>query len=313
MNKNLANKDERFRESFLRRMLNQLIAGVLYLISLLPFRVLFFISDVLHFFIRYVFHYREKVVLENLRQAFPEKVEDEINQIAARFYRHLTDIIVEIIKLHTISEKQMNKHLQFEGMELINDYYRKGESIIILAMHHNNWEWCSFMQTKTPHFGLMIYNPIRGNQALEKFLNHSRERWGGKCIPVNQSARVALEFHQKKIPTGLWLGADQTPPATSKFWTVFLNREAPVFSGPEKIAIKTNQPVFFQHVTKTSRGRYVANFIPLIEQPAEMESKEILLAYVQKMEEIIRKEPEHYLWSHRRWKHQRPENIPLTV
>lgn len=313
MNKNLVTKDRRFRENFLRKTLNQLTAGVLYLISLLPFRILFIVSDVLYFFIRNVFHYRERVVMENLKHAFPQKREKEIKQIATRFYRYLTDIMVEIIKLHTLSEKQINKRLRFEGLDLINDYYRKGESIIILAMHHNNWEWCSFMQTKISHFGLMIYNPVRGNQALEKFLNHSRERWGGKCIPVHQSARTAMEFHQKKIPTALWLGADQTPPATSKFWTVFLNREAPFFSGPEKIAIKTNQPVFFQHITKTGRGRYVANFIPLIEKPAEMGSREILLTYVRKMEEIIKKEPEHYLWSHRRWKHQRPDNIPLTV
>jgi Kdo2-lipid IVA lauroyltransferase/acyltransferase len=306
-------KDTRYHESFLKRMFNSMLAGILHLISLLPFRVLFILSDILHFFIRHVFHYREKVVMTNLENALPEKSEKERKQIADKFYRHLTDLMVENLKLHTISKKQMDKHLKLEGMELINNYYRQGRSIILLAMHHNNWEWCSFMQTQTPHYGLMIYNPLRGNQAMEKFLNQSRERWGGKCIPVNQSARVALEFHRKKIPTGLWLGADQTPPANSKFWTIFLNQETPFFSGPEKIAAKTNQPVFFQHMTKTGRGYYVANFIPLIEKPAEMKPKDILLTYVHKMEEIIRLEPEHYLWSHRRWKHKRPEEIPLTV
>ena len=148
---------------------------------------------------------------------------------------------------------------------------------------------------------------------MEKFLLHSREKWGGKCIPVNQSAKVMLRFHKENMPTALWLGADQTPPATSRFWTIFLNREAPFFEGPEKIAAKTNQPVFFQHVTKLGRGRYLARFVPLILNPGKVAKKKILLAYVQKMEEIIRQEPEYYLWSHRRWKHKRPEGIPLTL
>jgi Kdo2-lipid IVA lauroyltransferase/acyltransferase len=306
-------KDKRYHEGFLKKWMNNLLAGILYLISLLPFRILFIISDILCFFIRYLFRYRKKVIMENLNYAFPEKTEVEKKRIAARFYRHFTDLMMEIIKLHSISEKQMNKHLQFEGVEEFDKLYQQGKSFIILAMHYNNWEWCSFVQTKGNNLGLMIYNPIRGNQAMEKFLNQGRGKWGGKCIPVHHSARVVMEFHRKKIPTALWLGADQTPPATSKFWTVFLNREAPFFSGPEKIAIKTNQPVFFQDVRKIGRSKYVARFIPLIEKPADLQPKDILLAYVRKMEEIIRQEPEYYLWSHRRWKHKRPDHIPLTV
>ena len=305
--------DKRFHEGFLKKRRNKLLAGLLWLISLFPFRILFFISDMMYFFIRHVFRYRKKVIMDNLNHAFPEKTRAEKKRIAARFYHHFSDLMLETIKLHTISEKQLNDHLKFEGVEAFKKLYNEGKSFIILAMHHNNWEWCSFVQTKGKNLGLMIYNPVRGNQAMEKFLLHSRERWGGKCIPVHQSARIMMEYLRKKIPIALWLGADQTPPASSKFWTIFLNREAPFFSGPEKIAVKTNQPIFFQHVTKIRRGRYVARFIPLIENPSELESNEILLTYVRKMEEIINQEPEYYLWSHRRWKHQRPEGIPLTT
>lgn len=304
-------QDERFHEGFFKKTGNKILVGILRLISRLPFRILYLISDILYFFIRYIFRYRRQVVTNNLNYAFPEKTKAEKNKIRSHFYRHFTDLMLETIKLHSMSEQEMNDHLQFEGVEAFTKLYQQGKSFIILAMHHNNWEWCSFVQTKERNQGLMIYNPVRGNQAMEKFLVYSREKWGGKCIPVHLSARTTLEFHRKKIPTALWLGADQTPPATSKFWTIFLNREAPFFSGPEKIAAKTNQPVFFQHVKKISRGHYVARFIPLVENPSEVDPNEILLAYVRKMEEIIRQEPEYYLWSHRRWKHSRPEEIPL--
>ncbi len=311
--RNTSPADERYKEGLLKKNLNKLLAGFLYLVSLLPFWVLYGISDIFYLLIRYFFKYRYKVVQENLDFAFPEKTEKEKKQISNKFYRHFTDLMMETLKLHTISKKQITRRLRFEGIELLNENHRQGKGIIIFAMHHNNWEWCSSMMTTVKHQGLMLYNPIRGNQAMEKFLLHSRERWGGLCVPVHLSARVTLEFHQKKIPTGIWLGADQTPPASSKFWTIFLNREAPFFSGPEKIAAKTNQPVFFQHVTKIKRGHYIARFVPLIEKPAEMDQKDILLTYVRKMEEIIRQEPEYYLWSHRRWKHTRPDGIPLTV
>lgn len=314
MNTNdLAQKDKRYRENFIQKFLNKIIAGLLYLISLLPFSALFVLSDILNVFMQHILKYRRKVIFDNLHHAFPEKSEKEIKKIARKFYRHLTDLMVEIIKLHSISEKQMNNRMTFDGLELVHELYKKNKSIIILAMHHNNWEWCSFLQKKAQQLGLMIYNPVRGNQSMENFLLHSREKWGGKCIPVHRSGRIAMEFHREGIPTALWLGADQTPSRNSKFWTIFLNREAPFFSGPEKIAAKTNQPVFFQHVTKTGRGRYHVNLVPLFMNPKKITPKDILLGYVQKMEEIIHQEPEHYLWSHRRWKHKRPEDIPLTI
>jgi KDO2-lipid IV(A) lauroyltransferase len=147
---------------------------------------------------------------------------------------------------------------------------------------------------------------------MEKFLLHNRQKWASKSIPVHKTARAVVEYNLKNILTGLWLAADQTPPANSKFWTIFLNRETPFFQGPEKIAANTNQPVIFQHTKKIGRGKYCIEFSLLFENPKEVEQKEILLAYVRKAEEIIRQEPEYYLWSHRRWKHTRPEGIELT-
>jgi len=185
--------------------------------------------------------------------------------------------------------------------------------VIIFALHHNNWEWCSSVQTKLSHLILMVYNPIRGNYAMEKFILHAREKWGGECVPVNKTARTVLQYNLKGKLTGLWLAADQSPPANSKFWTLFLNRETPFFSGPEKIAASTNQPIFMQHARKIKQGRYEVDYYVLYENPQEMDPKDILLGYIRKCKEIIKAEPEFYLWSHRRWKHKRPEGIELTV
>ena len=306
-------KGEKTLGNIFKIIFNKVVAGFIYLISLLPFKLLYFISDILYFFLRFIFRYRRKVIFDNITFAFPEKSEIEIKAIIKKFYKHLADLIMEVIKLRNISEKELDKRLSYNSLELAEKYYRENKSIIVLAMHHNNWEWCSFMQTKVDHFLFMVYNPVRGSKSIENFMLRSRERWGGQCVPENKSARLVLDFHQRGKPSVLWLGADQTAPVTSKFWTLFLNREAPFFSGPEKIAVKTNQPVFFHHIRKVSRGHYESDFIPLVKNPAEVEPNEILLRYIRKMEEIIAKEPEYYLWSHRRWKHKRPEGTPLIT
>jgi len=207
----------------------------------------------------------------------------------------------------------MEKRLTIKGTDKANDFFDQGRSIIALAMHYNNWEWTSFVQSKLKHLILTVYNPVRGNNAMEKFLVHNRCKWGSMCVPVHKTAKTAIEYNSKKQLTGLWLAADQTPPANSKFWTIFLNQETPFFSGPEKIASSMNQPVFFQHTKKVGRGKYTIEYSLLFENPKEVEQKEILLAYIRKAEEIIRQEPEYYLWSHRRWKHSRPKEVELTM
>ncbi|WP_321347144.1 lysophospholipid acyltransferase family protein [uncultured Draconibacterium sp.] len=309
----LRKQDKRYHEGFFKRMLNGFLVLLLKFISMLPFWVIYGIADFFYLVVRYGIGYRKKVILDNLRHAFPEKSEQEITTIMNRYYRHFCDFSLETIKLHSMSEKQMEKRLKITGLDAMKPYADEGRSIMMLGFHYNNWEWCSSIQSKAYHKLLMIVNPIRGNLAFEKYIEYSRSKWGGKSVPVHKSARTAIEYVRRGEPAVLWLAADQTPPANSPFWTIFLNREAPFFTGPEKIAIKTNQPIYFLHVKKLKRGRYEAEFTLLFEDPSKVESKDILLTYIRKMEEVIRETPEFYLWSHRRWKHTRPEGIELTL
>lgn len=309
----LIKKDKRFHEGFVKRILNWLVVLLLKVISILPFWMIYGIADFMYFMVRYVVKYRKKVILDNLTHAFPEKDEKEIKKIMVKFYRHFCDFSLETVKLHSISEREMDKRLAINGMEVLEEIRKQGKSIVLLGFHYNNWEWCSSIQAKAKHRLLMVVNPLRGNSAMEKFITHSRERWGGISVPVHKSARTALGYIKRGEPAVLWLAADQTPAANSPFWTYFMNREAPFFSGPEKIAIKTNQPILFVYFKKVGRGKYEANFSLLFEEPAKLEPKEIMLTYIQKMEEVIRETPEYYLWSHRRWKHTRPEGIELTL
>lgn len=277
----------------------------------LPFWVIFRLADIFYVLIYYVVRYRRKVVHENLTKSFPEKSPEEIHRITKKFYHHLSDLGLETIKFNRMTEKEIDDRLKVNDLDIYEEYYKQGKSIILLGMHHNNWEWSGSIQRFIKAQYLVVYNPVRKNKALERFILDTRERFGAKSIQVNHSVRTALAFNQAERPGALILAADQTPQPNSQFWTMFLNQETAFFPGPMKIAIKTNQPVVLHHTRKVGRGRYEVFHYKLIENPAEVEPEEILMAYVRRLEEIIKAEPEYWLWSHRRWKHKRPANVEL--
>jgi len=294
-------------------LLNTLVVAFLKGLSRLPFPVLYALSDFLSVVLQYGVGYRRKVIEDNLRKSFPEKDDKEIHRIIRAFYVHFCDITLETAKAWSMSREDFEKRVVVKGTEEMNRLSDEGKSVVLLAMHHNNWEWTSYSQLFLKHRYLVIYNPVRNNSQLEDFLLEMRERWGAKTIAVDKSARTVLDFHRLKIPVCLALVADQRPPFVTKFWTTFMNQEACFNQGPEKIAQRTNQPVFFALMTKLKRGHYELSFIPLIYNPAELTHEEIMLKYIRAMEEYIREAPEYYLWSHKRWKQQRPDGIRLYL
>ena len=292
-------------------ILDRFVVGLCKLTARLPFWVIFGLADIFYVFVYYIARYRRTTVHENLIKSFPEKSPKEIKKITKKFYHHLCDLGLETIKYSRMTEKEIDDRLIIHNPEIFETFYQKHQSVILLGMHHNNWEWCGSMQRFIKAQFLVVYNPVRKNKALERFILDARERFGAKSIPVNHSIRTALEFNNTERPGVLILAADQTPPSNSQFWTTFLNQETAFFSGPMKISVKTNQPVILQHTRKTGRARYEVFYQLLIEDPSLVKAEEILMSYIQKIEEIIQAEPEYWLWSHRRWKHTRPANVEL--
>ncbi|MDX8338403.1 lysophospholipid acyltransferase family protein [Draconibacterium sp. IB214405] len=280
-------------------------------IALLPFGCLYFLSDVLYVVIKALVKYRSNVITENLKHAFPEKSENEILILRNKFYRYFCDVSLESIKLYHLSEKQLQKRITFSGTEELDAMAKERNGAILLAFHYNNWEWSSALQQQLTCRLLMVYNKMRDNAAMDDFLQNARQKWGGEAVQMGRAAKVAFQYFGKTEPVVLGLIADQSALASSQLWAMFMNREAAFFAGPVKIARKTNQPVFFQYAQKLGRGKYQYHYELLVEEPAKMDDKEILLRYIEKMEEVIKSNPEYYLWSHKRWKHKRPEGTAL--
>ena len=289
-----------------------LVFGILYLLSLLPFRVLYLFSDLACFLIFGVAGYRKKVVMENLAYAFPEKTEEERRQIAGRFYRNFVDNWIETIKLISVSQRSLNKRIS-GNFEIFHELHAKGRSVQVNLGHFFNWEIMTlYTGLHQPFTFLTVYLP-QSSKVMDRLMKYIRGRWGNPLIPSTDMARSILPWRKKQYL--LALGADQsTPFVDNAYWVYFLNRPAGFVKGPEKFARGQNIPVVMMTTTRPKRGYYHFDYFLLAEDPKSLPDGELIRQYVRHLEENIRLQPDIYLWSHRRWKNTyRPEFRELWV
>lgn len=284
-----------------------LLIPFLTLISILPFWLLQVFGSGLYVLVYYVIGYRRKVVLQNLRNSFPEKSEAEIKTICKQFYKHFCDVIFEILKLMTISPKNYRKHFAFtpHAISVIKGYEDRKQSIIGVMGHCGNWEWGAIAhQFYFKQLITGVYHPL-SNKNFDEFMLKLRGRMGGNIVAMKNLYRELLSLKQKGIPTTVGLIADQTPPPESAYWTTFLNQDTPVFNGPEKLAKKFNYPMIYVPVKKLRRGYYEMDCVVITDTPNELPEGRITELHCQALERNIREQPYTWLWTHKRWKHKR--------
>jgi len=254
--------------------------------------------------------YRKGVVIQNLKKSFPEKSDVEIRQIAKQFYIHFVDVIFETIKLLTISEQSFKNRCRFnnDALQTFEQFFAENKSIVGIMGHFGNWEWAAIAhQFYFKQLITGVYQPL-SNKSFDEFMLKLRGRKGGHIIPMNQVYKQLLSLQEKGIPTTLGLIADQASPPESAYWTTFMNQDTAFFYGPEKIAKKFNYPVVYLGVEKIKRGFYEMRIKVLTENPTTLADGEITQLYVNELEKDLRRQPFNWLWSHRRWKHKKPDN-----
>jgi KDO2-lipid IV(A) lauroyltransferase len=291
----------------IKKGLSRLGICFLYLVSLLPFWFLYLLSDFLFFIIYYITGYRRKVVQQNLLNSFPEKTDDERRLIEKKFFKYLTDLIVETVKMITVSEKQILKRVTATNPELVSSYFEQGRSIIGALGHYGNWEMSNFkLSLYTNNKRLIVYKPLN-NTVFDAFFIKMRSRFGATLVAMKNVTRTLVTY--KNEITFAALVADQTPVKhEATYFTTFLNQPTAFFLGVEKLAKLTNPVVVFVDVKRVKRGYYSYTIVPLTENPKETATHAITEAYVRCLEAMIKKEPQYWLWSHRRWKFK-PDNI----
>lgn len=282
----------------------------MYLHALLPFSLLYILSDLLYFFVYKIVRYRLKVVRSNLSSSFPELDKKELLNLEKRFYHHFCDYFVETIKLLHISDEEMQKRMFFEDLDIVKDAMKDGRSVIMYLGHYCNWEWIPSITMyfkNTDYIFGQIYKPLQ-NKAIDKLFLKIRSRFGSLGIPKNDTLRTIVRLKKEGKQTLIGFMADQTPaPQSIHYWTEFLNHDTPVFTGVERIAKQTDFLVIYLDIQKIKRGVYKATVKLVNENPKEEPENKITETYIRMMEKTILRDPAYWLWTHKRWKRTRQE------
>lgn len=274
-------------------------------VSRLPFRVMYAVSDGVYFLLYHIVRYRRTVVERNIAGSFPEMTAQQQKIIARKFYRHFCDLILESFKLFSISEKDLRERMVFENADVLNRYFDEGRSVILAGGHYNNWEYFAVaFQLNIRHQAVSLYKPL-ANKWFDNRMRANRGRYGMKMIPI-QEAKAFFQAVPVQ-PVATVFGMDQSPSKVARsHWMTFLGRDTAVTFGTEKYAREFNQPVVFGSIYKVRRGYYKIKFVTITDEPAQMAHGRIVERAMEILEEDIRREPEWWLWTHRRWKHKRP-------
>ena len=294
----------------MKKLLARVGFSIFKLLGYTPFWLIYIWADLLYLVSFYLMRYRRKTVFLNLKNSFPEKSEAERMRIAKAYYHHFSDMLVESIKAPQMSEKVLNKHFKYKNPEVLNDLYDQGKSVALLSGHYGNWEWAVALPTFIKHQLNVIYRPIH-DKALDNHMKQIRSRYGTCLIPAQVSLRTLIEFEKKGQLTATSYLTDQTALKDTPYWMTFLNQETPIVPGSEIIPSRFKQAIVFLNIQKVRRGYYEVEFTKLFDDASQTKPYEVTKAHLRFLEDIIRKKPEFWLWSHKRWKHTRPEGISL--
>ena len=295
----------------MKEFLYNIIYGIFYLVSKLPYRALYVISDIANLVLYHIVRYRRDIVRRNITSAFPEKSLEECISIERGFYKWFCDYFVETVKLMSVSRQELLSRIEFRGIDKIEECFDRGQTCAGILGHYGNWELLSatgLVIKKHPEAVIgLIYHPLR-SQLFDRLFINMRQSMGGVCVANKDILKYIMSFRSQNLMNLFGYIADQAPRYRNiHLWLPFLNHDTPVFTGAERIMRKMNNAVFYIDVERPERGKYIYTFKLMTDKPGEMPEFEITKKFFVMLEQTIRREPRFYLWSHNRWKRTREE------
>ena len=279
-------------------------------LSHLPLGILYVFTDFLYLILVTTGVYRKSTIEENIQRSFPNLSPKERNKIKRKFYLHFTDLLAEGIKNLSISEKELKKRFKVVNPELMQELYDRKRNVLLVSGHYNNWEWLITAQNFLfPHKAIGIGMPL-SSKFWDKQINSRRERYGMKVVNA-KNYKQELNSNPETLKAVLVL-SDQSPgDALKSYWMDFLNQSTPVLFGAEMMAHKLDYSVVFFATRKVKRGYYKMELSLVAEKPSNTVWGQITESHTKKLEKEIIDQPAYWLWSHKRWKRQQPENLAV--
>lgn len=282
-----------------------LVYPILWLISILPFPLFYLFSDCICFLVYRVIGYRKKTVRANIALTLPHLTTQEQRKIERKFYSHMCDLFLEMIKTLTITKSEIQKRFQFTNLELFHEYELKNKSIILFYAHYASYEWSIALGTHINIKGFGIYKKIQ-NKYFDNLVKKIRSRFDAVLIDTKKTVKEVVENEEKGIKGVYGFISDQNPkPNKAQLWDKFMGYTVPIHTGGEMLARKLDMNVLYMKIEKVKRGHYLATFIPLSDNIQNEPEFEVSRKFIKEVEKQIYEAPEFYLWTHKRWKHKK--------
>ncbi|EAR01450.1 lysophospholipid acyltransferase family protein [Maribacter sp. HTCC2170] len=280
-----------------------IIYPLLWVVSILPHSLFYGFSDIICFVVYRIVGYRKKVVRANLELVFPNKSGEEINRIEKEFYKHMCDMFLEMVKTMSLSKEAVKKKYHVTNVDLLREIEKK-KSILLVCSHYANWEWNVSISNYVESKGYAVYQKI-SNPYFDNWVKNVRARWNTALITQKETIKTVVQNHRDNVTSIYGMVSDQSPQVhRAKYWKEFMGIKVPIFTGPEFLARKLDIAVVFLKVRKVKRGHYEATFIPITLEGGKTGENEITDKFLELTEQQINERPEHYFWTHRRWKHR---------
>lgn len=288
----------------------RIVHAFFYALSLLPFWVLYRLSDCGFVLMYYIVRYRRGVVRQNLRSSFPDWSDSQLRTTERGFYRWFCDYFIEAVKLLSISDRQLRRRFKIEGIDEVERRFAQGRDCGAILGHYCNWEWLSCVGIALPQDRVMglIYHPLRSRVFDRLFRDLRSSQPTSMCVPKAEILRRLVTLRKEGRRSLFGYIADQGPKWQNiHLWLDFLGHETPVFTGAERIMRRMDNAVFYVSMSRPRRGYYTCRFRLLSEHPGEEDEFAVTRRFFEWLEDDIRREPRYYLWSHNRWKRTREE------
>ncbi len=280
-----------------------LIFQLVLLVSRLPMKILYVFSDLIFFIIYYVIGYRKTVVLENLKNSFPEKSAEEMKIIRKKFYINFSDYLVETLKAFSVSTKELKVRVQHINRDVFRNAHAEGKNIILLTGHVFNWEWFTALATMVPQESCRpVYRKMQ-NSFWDGKIKTIRNAHGNNALEAGDVIRDVLKTPNDGNTIYMFV-ADQTPNHHQVDLGIeFLHQLTPVFRGYDKLATRLDMAFVYCEMKKVKRGYYQVNYYNIEPDGEKFIANEVVLKFHKMLENTINRNPDNYLWSHRKWKY----------
>ena len=278
---------------------------VIWVISMLPFRLLYLFSDFIYFIVYRIIKYRKKTVRENLALALPHLSDAERLVVEKKFYHHMCDMFLEMIKTMNISKEEICSRFVFKNIEVYKELEKQGKSIAVICSHYASYEWIISMNYYSDFLAYGIYKQLK-NPYFDKLVHKIRSRFNAKLITTKQTIPTIIENSKNNVLSLYGFASDQSPRANSAFhWTKFMGIEVPVHTGAEMLSKRYDMNLVYLNTKKVKRGHYEATLEILSDNPQNVPNYDLTDQYLKLLEKQIYEEPEYYLWTHKRWKYRK--------